>query len=183
MWRVCRVNLGVGVYVIKLATTCGLVSDHDMPLDAEFTTEEIAAAVEEAERKGKHVSAHAYGGPGLTNAVRAGVRSIEHGGFLTEEQASLMAASGCFLVPTLSAMRDVLRWAEEGLLTPTQCAKILDFGLDIGSCVQLANEYGVKLASGTRHISRSQQRRNLQELLLLRKPGVAAATPRPWRPA
>ena len=44
-----------------------------------------------------------------------------------------MAESGCWLVPTLSAMRDVLQWAEEGSLTPTQCRKILDFGLDIGS--------------------------------------------------
>src|SRR5262249_61866884 len=131
MWRVCRVNLGVGVYVIKLATTCGLVSDHDMPLDAEFTTEEIAAAVEEASRKGKHVSAHAYGGPGLTNAVRAGVLSIEHGGFLSQEQASLMAQSGCFLLPTLPAMPARLRWGEEGALPPTPCENMPDLALVI----------------------------------------------------
>ena len=172
MLRVVRANLRAGADWIKLATTGGLVSEHDMPLVAEFTPAEIAVAVEEAGRKGKHVSAHAYGGPGLTNAVQAGVRSIEHGGFLTEEQASLMAASGCFLVPTLSAMRDVLRWAEEGSLTPTQCAKILDFGLDIGACVRLAKEYGVKLASGTDYISRTQHGGNLEELLLMREAGL-----------
>ena len=63
------------------------MSDHDEPLVAELTHEEIAIAVFEAARKGKGVAAHAYGGEGLDNAVRAGVRSIEHGGFLTEEQA------------------------------------------------------------------------------------------------
>jgi imidazolonepropionase-like amidohydrolase len=97
---------------------------------------------------------------------------VEHGGFLTEEQASLMAASGCFLVPTLSAMRDTLRWAEEGSLTPTQCKKILDFGLDIGACVRLAKAYGVKLASGTDYISSAQHGGNLEEILLMHQAGL-----------
>lgn len=173
MRHVVRANLRAGADWIKLATTGGLVSEHDMPLVAEFAPEEIGVAVVEAERKGKHVAAHAYGGEGLTNAVQAGVRSIEHGGFLTEEQASLMAESGCWLVPTLSAMRDVLRWAEEGSLTPTQCRKILDFGLDIGACVRLAKEYGVKLASGTDYISRTQHGGNLEEIRLMHEAGLS----------
>jgi len=111
---------------VKLATTGGLISEHDHPLVAEFTFEEVQVAVEEAARKGKPVAAHAYGGEGIDNAVRAGVRSIEHGGFLTEEQAAAMAAAGCWLVPTLSAMRDCLRWAEEGAHTPAPRAKKLD---------------------------------------------------------
>lgn len=172
MRRVVRAALRAGADWIKLATTGGLVSDHDQPLIAELTPEEIAVAVFEAGRKGKGVAAHAYGGDGLTNAVKAGVRSIEHGGFLTEEQAALMAESGCFLVPTLSAMRDTLRWAEEGALTPTQCKKILDFNLDIGACVRLAKEYGVRLASGTDYISREQHGKNLEEILLMHRAGL-----------
>ena len=172
MRHVVRAALRAGADWIKLATTGGLVSDHDQPLIPELTPEEIAVAVFEATRKGKGVAAHAYGGDGLTNAVRAGVRSIEHGGFLTEEQAALMAESGCFLVPTLSAMRDVLRWAEEGALTPTQCKKILDFNLDIGACVRIAKEYGVKLASGTDYITREQHGKNLEEVLLMHRAGL-----------
>ena len=172
MRRVVRAALRAGADWIKLATTGGLVSDHDQPLMAELTPEEIAVAVFEAGRKGKGVAAHAYGGDGLTNAVKAGVRSIEHGGFLTEEQAALMAESGCFLVPTLSAMRDTLRWAEEGALTPTQCKKILDFNLDIGACVRVAKEYGVRLASGTDYITREQHGRNLEEILLMHRAGL-----------
>jgi imidazolonepropionase-like amidohydrolase len=172
MRHAVRAILRAGADWIKLASTGGLVSEHDQPLLAEFTLEEIGVAVLEAARKGKHVSAHAYGGDGLTNAVEAGVRSIEHGGFLTEEQASLMARSDCFLVPTLSAMRDCLRWAEEGVLTPTQCKKILDFNLDIGECVRIAKEYGVSLASGTDYISRDQHGNNLEELSLMRRAGL-----------
>jgi len=173
MRRAVRATLRAGADWIKLATTGGLVSEHDQPLIPEFTAEEIGVAVFEAERKGRHVSAHAYGGPGLTNAVEAGARSIEHGGFITEEQAVLMAERGCFLVPTLSAMRDCLRWAEEGALTPTQCKKILDFGLDIGECVRIAKQYGVPLASGTDYIKREQHGKNLEELTLMHRAGLS----------
>jgi imidazolonepropionase-like amidohydrolase len=167
-----RATLRAGADWIKLATTGGLVSEHDEPLVAELTPEEIAVAVHEAGRKGKPVAAHAYGGEGLTNAVRAGVRSIEHGGFLTEEQATLMAASGCFLVPTLSAMRDCLRWAQDGALTPTQCRKVLGLGLELGRCVQIAKEHGVPLACGTDYISRTQHGGNLEELALMHEAGL-----------
>ena len=172
MRHAVRATLRAGADWIKLATTGGLVSDHDQPLIPEFTSEEIAAAVFEADRKGKGVSAHAYGGPGLTNAVEAGARSIEHGGFVTEEQAALMAERGCFLVPTLSAMRDCLRWAEQGALTPTQCKKILDFNLDLGECVRIAKQYGVPLASGTDYIKREQHGLNLEELTLMHRAGL-----------
>ena len=118
MRRGVRELLRGGADWIKLATTGGLVSDHDQPLIADFVPEELDVAVQEASRKGRPVAAHAYGGEGLTAAVEAGVRSIEHGGFLTEEQAVLMARRGCWLVPTLSAMRDCLRFAREGLFTP-----------------------------------------------------------------
>jgi imidazolonepropionase-like amidohydrolase len=83
-----------------------------------------------------------------------------------------MAKAGCFLVPTLSAMRDCIRWAETGALTPRQCEKILSFGLDIGECVRIAKAYGVPLASGTDYIKREQHGRNLEELALMRQAGL-----------
>jgi imidazolonepropionase-like amidohydrolase len=175
MRHVVRAVLRAGADWIKVATTGGLVSDHDQPLVAELTPAEIEVAVFEAGRKGKRVAAHAYGGEGLENAVRGGVRSIEHGGFLTEEQAALMAKSGCWLVPTLAAMRDTLRWAREGILTPTQCRKILDFGLELGEAVRIAREYGVRIAVGTDYISREQHGGNLEELSLMRQAGLTPA--------
>lgn len=172
MRRATRALLRAGADWIKVATTGGLVSEHDDPLSAEFTVEEIGVAVFEAARKGKPVAAHAYGGEGIDNAVAAGVRSIEHGGFVTEEQAARMAQAGCWLVPTLSAMRDCLRWAEAGALTPAQCRKVLGLGLELGACVRVAKEAGVRLAIGTDYISREQHGRNLEEVLLMREAGL-----------
>ena len=60
-------------------------------------------------------------------------------------------------------MRDCLRWARRGELTPRQCEKILDLGLELGECVRIAKEYGVKLASGTDYIKREQHGKNLEE--------------------
>ncbi len=172
MRHAVRAVLRAGADLVKLATTGGLVSEHDHPLVPDFTLEEIQVAVLEARRKGKPVAAHAYGGEGLENAVRGGVRSVEHGGFLTEEQAALMAKAGCWLVPTLSAMRDTLRWAEEGVLSPAQCSKVLGFGLELGACVRLAKEYGVRLASGGDYISREQHGNNLEEVALMHVAGL-----------
>jgi imidazolonepropionase-like amidohydrolase len=172
MRHVVRAVLRAGADWIKLATTGGLFSDHDHPLVADFTLEEIEVAVFEARRRAKPVASHAYGGEGLENAVRAGVRSIEHGGFLTEEQAARMAEAGCWLVPTLSAMRDCLVWAESGVLDPVKARKILDFGLELGECVRIAREYGVRLAAGTDYISRGQHGKNLEEVALMREAGL-----------
>jgi len=169
-----RAILRAGADWVKLATTGGLFSDHDHPLTADFTLEEIETAVAEATRRGKPVGAHAYGGEGLDTAVRAGVRSIEHGGFLTEEQAARMAQAGVWLVPTLSAMRDCLAWARSGRLDPVKAKKVLDLGLQLGECVRIAKEYGVRLAAGTDYISRDQHGRNLEELALMREAGLAA---------
>lgn len=174
MRQATRALLRAGADWIKLATTGGLVSEHDDPFAPELTLEEIGVAVFEATRKGKPVAAHAYGGGGIDNAVAAGVRSIEHGGFLTEAQAARMAESGCWLVPTLSAMRDCLRWAEAGALTPAQSRKVLGLGLELGACVRVAKEAGVRLAVGTDYISREQHGRNLEEVLLLREAGLTS---------
>lgn len=173
--RAVRAILRAGADWVKLATTGGLFSDHDHPLTADFILEEIEAAVAEARRRGRPVAAHAYGGEGLDNAVRAGVRSIEHGGLLTEEQAARMAAAGCWLVPTLAAMRDCLAWARSGALDPGKAGKVLDLDLELGRCVRIALEYGVRLAVGTDYISRDQHGRNLEELALMAEAGMAPA--------
>ena len=148
MRRTVRAMLRAGADWIKLATTGGLVSDHDQPLVAEFTREEIEAAVFEASRKGKHVARARLRrrGPGRTPS-RPACGSIEHGGFLTEEQAARMARARLLARPDAVGDARQLRWAEAGVLTPTQCKKILDFGLDLGGASGIAKEYGVPLAS------------------------------------
>jgi imidazolonepropionase-like amidohydrolase len=72
-------------------------------------------------------------------------------------------------------MRDCLRFAAEGIFTPTQCDKILSLGLELGACVQLAKEYGVPMASGSDYITRRQHGRNLEEIALMREAGLTPA--------
>lgn len=182
MRRVVRQLMRAGVDWIKLCSTGGIMSDHDERDQAHLTEEEIRTAVAEAARMGKHVMSHAYGGDGLSAAVVAGVKSIEHGLALTEEQASAMSASGCWLVPTLSAMHDVVAWGEDALAGhPTPLSdrdhavrKALEVKPLLGEAVRIARAAGVRMAVGSDCLTREQHGRNLREVTLMREAGLTA---------
>jgi imidazolonepropionase-like amidohydrolase len=112
MRRKVREVLRAGADCIKLCTSGGVLSPGDLPDTPQFTVEEIAAAVYEAGVHGKHVLAHAMSAQGIKNALRGGVRSIEHGCLLDEEGISMMREKNAYLVPTLVAPRDVAAIAE-----------------------------------------------------------------------
>ena len=175
MRRTVREVLRAGADWLKLCTTGGVLSAHDEGDVPEFTPEEIEVAVYEAGRKGKGVMVHAFGGEGIDNAVRAGVRSVEHRIFLTEEQAALMAEKGCFLVPTLAILRDIIRWADAGLVPPYAVRKALALKPRLGRAVRIAREAGVKIAMGTDYVERGQHGRNLEEILLMHEAGMTPA--------
>jgi imidazolonepropionase-like amidohydrolase len=164
MVRAVRRLLRAGADWIKLATTGGIMSAHDEGLDAEFTWEEIEAAVVEAGRRGRGVMVHCFGGEGLRNSVLAGARSVEHGLLLTEEDAKRMAERGCWFVPTLSVLKDLLRRAAEGMLPDFASRKLEVVRPRVGEAVQIAREQGVKIALGTDFITREQHGRNLGEI-------------------
>jgi imidazolonepropionase-like amidohydrolase len=83
---------------IKVIATGAVLTEGTSPGAPEFTEEEIRAAVEEAALYGSHVAAHAHGAEGIKRAVRAGVRSIEHGSLMDDEAIDLMAEHGTYLV-------------------------------------------------------------------------------------
>jgi tryptophan 2-monooxygenase len=89
---------------IKIMATGGFLSAGDEPGTATYSEQELRAAVEEAKSLGHEVCAHAHGAEGIKRAVRAGVRSIEHGTFVDDEGLRLMEQKGAFLVPTWSAL-------------------------------------------------------------------------------
>jgi imidazolonepropionase-like amidohydrolase len=95
--RVRRI-LGGGADFIKMIATGAVLTEGTTPGAPEFTEEEIRAAVEEAALYGTHVAAHAHGAEGIKRAVRAGVRSIEHGSLMDDEAIDLMASHGTYLV-------------------------------------------------------------------------------------
>jgi imidazolonepropionase-like amidohydrolase len=71
-----------------------------------FTAEEINAIVDEAHKKGRKVSCHAFGGEGLRNCLNAGVDSIEHGVELEDDDIKMMVQKGIYLIPTLYHYQD-----------------------------------------------------------------------------
>lgn len=98
--KAVRYQIKHGAKVIKICATAGVLS-FEGPVGAQqFTEEEMRTAVEEAERHGLRVAAHAHGTEGIMAAVRAGVASIEHGSILTDEAIALMKERGTWLVPT-----------------------------------------------------------------------------------
>ena len=90
--------LAGGADFIKIMATGAVFTSGTTPSAPEFTEDEIRAAVEEAAKAGTFVIAHAHGAAGIKNAVRAGVRSIEHGSYLDDEGIALMVKHGTWLV-------------------------------------------------------------------------------------
>lgn len=168
-----RKILRAGADWLKICTTGGLLSPGlDHPDEAEFSLAEIEVAHEEASRKGTPMMVHAYGGEGLTNAVKAGARSIEHGLRLTEEQAALMAERGCWLVPTLAVMHELVSSADAGAFPAGVASKIEQIRPQIGEAVAVARAAGVRIAAGTDLIT---QRANLSEIVYLHESGLSEA--------
>jgi imidazolonepropionase-like amidohydrolase len=91
-----------GVNCIKIFATERAGLPQTDPRKRVFSDEELAAAVDEATKLGVPVAAHAHGDGGAAAAVRAGVRSIEHGTYLSDATLAAMKDRGTFLVPTLS---------------------------------------------------------------------------------
>ena len=99
-----RAQIAAGASVIKVIASGGVLTPGTSPDQAQMTVEELQAAVDEAQRAGRKVAAHAHGSSGMKNAVRAGVHSIEHATLMDEEAAAMMKQQGVFMVPTLSAL-------------------------------------------------------------------------------
>jgi imidazolonepropionase-like amidohydrolase len=93
-----RELLAGGADFIKLIATGAVFTAGTTPSEPEYTEAEIRAAVEEAAKGGTFVAAHAHGAEGIKNAVRAGVRTIEHASFLDDEGIALMVKHGTWLV-------------------------------------------------------------------------------------
>jgi len=87
-----------GADLVKVIATGAVMTAGGVPGAPEFSEDEIRAAVDEAALYGADVAAHAHGAEGIKRAVRAGVRSIEHGSLMDDEAIAMMADAGTFLV-------------------------------------------------------------------------------------
>jgi len=101
--KAVREQLKAGADVIKLIATGGVMTPGVEPGSPQLTLEEMRAAIEEARKAGRRTAAHAQGSTGIADAIEAGITTIEHGIFLTDEIIATMKGKGVFLVPTLAA--------------------------------------------------------------------------------
>jgi imidazolonepropionase-like amidohydrolase len=144
-----RAQLKHGVDLIKVHASGGVMSRGDAPGAAQFTIEEIKAAVEEAHAAGRKVAAHAHGAQGIKNAVVAGVDSIEHGSLIDDEGIHLMLRHGTWLVADIYNDDYLLGKAIEFKLPQESIDKEKAIGQaqrdNFARCVKA----GVKIAFGT----------------------------------
>jgi imidazolonepropionase-like amidohydrolase len=165
----------MGADVIKVATSGGVLSPRDDPRHAHFRPTELEVLVEEATAAGRYVMAHAQAADGIKNAVRAGIRSIEHGIFLDEEGIELMLARGTWLVPTLVAPQGVLDAVAAGAqLAPEIVDKAVRVLEIHRRAFRDAVAAGVRIAMGT-DSGVTPHGRNLRELALMVEGGMAPA--------
>jgi imidazolonepropionase-like amidohydrolase len=146
--RAVREQLKAGADVIKIIATGGVMTPGVEPGSPQLTLEEMRAAIEEARRAGRRTAAHAMAATGIRDAIAAGITSIEHGIYLTDEIVAHMRRDGTFLVPTLNAPAAI---AAGGI-----AAGIPDFMVRKSEQVvpthvasfQLAHRAGVRIAAG-----------------------------------
>ena len=128
--------------------------------------------VEEATAAGICVMAHAQATPGIKNAIRAGIRSIDHGIYLDDEAIELMLERGTWLVPTLVAPRGVIDAADAGAAIPDALGRQGARGVETHrASFAKAVAAGVKVAMGT-DSGVTPHGNNLRELTLMVEGGM-----------
>lgn len=139
-----------GADLIKITATGGVLSVAKSGENPQFKEDEIRAIVETAADYDMHVAAHAHGAEGMKRAVRAGVRSIEHGTLMDEETMELMKERGTYYVPTISAGEFVAEKAMvDGYYPEIIRPKAAKIGPQIKNTFKKAHQAGVKIAFGT----------------------------------
>ncbi len=135
-------------FIKAIATGAVLIVGTDPTAD-ELTYEQLAAAVEEADRRGTYVAAHAHAASGIINAARAGCRSVEHGSLMDDEAIGALVEHGTYLVADIYCGDWIdeegrrAGWPEETLRKNDETTQAQREGFR--TCV----EAGVKLAFGT----------------------------------
>jgi imidazolonepropionase-like amidohydrolase len=148
--KAARTQLKWGADVLKINPCVGDYRNLSTPWRQEMTFDEISAICEEAHWAGKTVAAHTSGGQGITDSLRAGVDSLEHAHWLSDEQIEMMVKAGTFYVPTLIVnTRSIELGADEKGISAdgwNWLKKVYD---DKWETLRRAKDAGVRIAAGT----------------------------------
>ncbi|MBA4058655.1 MAG: amidohydrolase family protein, partial [Marivirga sp.] len=150
--KVIRNEIKNGSDWIKILVTGAFMTVGDNPKNVHFSPEELRAVVEEAARRDVPVMAHAHATEGIKQAVKAGVRSIEHGSYIDEEAMDLMIQHGTYLIPTLT----VGLYFEETIPESKALSKAVELGkkskAEVYEKMKLAIKKGVKIGVGSDYV-------------------------------
>jgi imidazolonepropionase-like amidohydrolase len=139
-----------GADLIKITATGGVLSLAANGQNPQFTDEELKAIVETAHDYGMIVAVHAHGTEGMKRAVLAGVDSIEHGTYMTDEVIALMKERGTYWVPTNMAGEWVaMKSKEPGYFPEVVRPKAAVIGAQMAATFAKGYAAGVKIAFGT----------------------------------
>lgn len=147
--RAVREELRKGADHVKVMVSGGVGSPFDQLEHNQYSSEELKAAVQEAQARNTYVAAHSYTSSSTRMAVECGVRSIEHGNFVDSRTAELMAQKGAFMVPTLICYRESADQADHFGLSETvkrKLAEVNEAGLQM---LETCKNAGVKMGFGT----------------------------------
>ncbi|HSU79208.1 MAG TPA: amidohydrolase family protein [Candidatus Angelobacter sp.] len=147
--KAAREQFRAGADFIKICSSGGVLSEKDDPRSPQLTVEEIAAIVYEAEAVGSFVASHAQSTQGIINALKAGVKTIEHGILIDEEGIALMLDNEAILVPTLAIVKRIVDFGDQYGVPEFGLRKARAF-YDIHiENMKKAYSAGVKIAAGT----------------------------------
>ena len=158
--KAAREQLSRGATQIKLAVTGSVTGTKDPIFVAEYTVDEIRAAVEVAADFGTYVAVHAYNPTGIRRALEAGAMTVEHGNLIDEETMKLLVEKGAFWIPQV--------WADEVYLKQgLQKAKVVATGTD--TAMKLAKKYKAKVVFGSDLMFDLENRKTVMQELVARK--------------
>jgi imidazolonepropionase-like amidohydrolase len=161
-----RDEIRKGAHHVKIMASGGVSSPTDRIDSTQYSVEEIEAAVETAEAANRYVAAHAYTARAINRALRAGVRSIEHGNLLDDESLALFLEHDAFLVPTLVTYWALKNEGREFGVSEAMWQKVdavLETGLE---SIRRAHDAGVKLVYGSDLLGGMQRHQNEEFRLL-----------------
>lgn len=142
-----RINIDRGVDFIKTRGTERAGLPNTDPRKQTYTQAQLRAVVDEAAKRNIPVMAHAHGDEGAYAAVRAGVKSIEHGTYLSDSTLQLMKTSGTYLVPTYITVVDLTQPGGD-YDNPVLRLRGQHMLPRLGETVRRAHQLGVKLVTG-----------------------------------
>lgn len=145
--KATREQLKAGVDVVKIMASGGVLTPGVDVNSYQLNVDELKAAAEEAHKAGKTICTHCHSTEGIKNAVHAGIDSIEHGTLLDLEGALLMQYNNTYLVPTFSALVNILSHKKE--IPQYAYNKANDVFSKHKASFELALNHHIRVAMGT----------------------------------